>query len=56
MEDYSVRRMPIDLNTVLNPPVTRRMLREARYQVLSELIDVELPRPLYNPNTESLLA
>ena len=55
MEDYSVRRMPIDLNTVLNPPVTRRMLREARYQVLSELIDVELPRPLYNPNTESYL-
>ena len=53
MEDYSVRRMPIDLNAVLNPPVTRQMLREARYQVLSELIDVELPRPLYNPNTES---
>ncbi|MCP4097064.1 MAG: type II secretion system protein [Planctomycetaceae bacterium] len=53
MEDYSVRRMPVDLNAVLTPPVTRQMLREARYQVLSELIDVELPRPLYNPNTES---
>lgn len=53
MEDYSVRRMPIDLSAALSPPVTRQMLREARYQVLSELIDVELPRPLYNPNTES---
>jgi prepilin-type N-terminal cleavage/methylation domain-containing protein len=53
MEDYSVRRMPIDLNASLNPPVTRRMLREARYQVLSELLDSELPRPLYNPSSES---
>ena len=52
MEDYSVRRMPVDLNAVLSPPVTRRMLREARYQVLSELIDVELPRPYYFQNEE----
>ena len=50
MEDYSVRRMPVDLNASLSPPVTRRMLREARYQVLSELLDSELPRPLYDPS------
>jgi prepilin-type N-terminal cleavage/methylation domain-containing protein len=53
MEDYSVRRMPIDLNASLSPPVTRRMLREARYQVLSELLDSELPRPLYDPSSGS---
>jgi prepilin-type N-terminal cleavage/methylation domain-containing protein len=55
MEDYSVRRMPVDLNAALSPPVTRRMLREARYQILSELLDVELPRPLFDNALESYI-
>ena len=53
MEDYSVRRMPVDLSeevAKLGLNVTRRNLREKRYEVLSELIDVELPRPLYDPS------
>ena len=55
MEDYSVRRMPVDLN--LFPPgldesgdpiPPRTWLRQLRYQILSELLDVELPRPLFD--------
>ena len=45
MEDYSVRRMPIDLNTIPAGPdiPPRTWLRQLRYQILSELLDVELP-------------
>jgi type II secretory pathway pseudopilin PulG len=58
MEDYSVRRMPVDLNVTPVPldangdPVMppRAWLRQLRYQILSELIDVELPRPYYFQN------
>ncbi|MDB2525155.1 type II secretion system GspH family protein [Mariniblastus sp.] len=55
MEDYSVRRMPIDLSGL--PPALdqqgaplppRTSLRQLRYQILSELLDVELPRPLFD--------
>jgi len=55
MEDYSVRRMPVDLSGL--PPALdqqgaplppRTSLRQLRYQILSELLDVELPRPLFD--------
>jgi hypothetical protein len=52
MEDYSVRRMPIDLrdaHLALNPSedFTRALMRSYRNRVIAELVDVELPRPYY---------
>ena len=52
MEDYSVRRMPFDLeraNEVLRPgkSFTRAWARFYRNRFIAELVDVELPRPYY---------
>jgi type II secretory pathway pseudopilin PulG len=42
LEDYEVRRMPVNLFSLAS---NRRDARNMRYQIIAELIDVEIPRP-----------
>lgn len=57
MEDYDVRRMPVDLYSIAT---SRKDAKEKRYQIIAELIDVEMPRDNSTPIGEyrpgSLLA
>ncbi len=42
LEDYEVRRMPVNLFALVS---NRRDARNMRYQIIAELIDVQIPRP-----------